>query len=151
MPRIETEIQINASAEQVWRELTNFENYADWNTFVTYNSGESQPGEKLNLRLSPPTGMAMTIKPRVTERIENRKFEWLGSLLMPGIMDGRHTFEIVEESNGGVTLKHYESFRGVLAHPMGWIGVYRKTKPGFELMNEQLKKRVEESSATSGA
>ena len=69
---------------------------------------------------------------------------------MPGIFDGRHTFEI-EERDGGVVLKHYENFGGILKHPMGWFGIYRKTKPGFKAMNEKLKERVEERIAASGA
>lgn len=150
MPRIDTEVQINASAAEVWRELTDMDSYADWNSFIKYNSGEPQLGEKLNLKLSPPSGMSFTIKPTVTARVENQKFEWLGSLLMRGIFDGRHTFEIKEE-NGTSTLHHYETFGGILTFPMGWLGIYKKTKPGFELMNQELKKRVEERVAASGS
>ncbi len=150
MPSIDTEIQINASAEEVWRELIDFASYDEWNSFVAHKEGEPKKGEKLVLRLTPPEGMAMTIKPTVTECIENKKFEWLGRLLMPGIFEGRHAFEI-EEQNGTVTLKHYETFGGVLAHPMGWLGIYRKTRTGFVQMNEELKKRVEGRAAETEA
>ncbi len=150
MPSINTEIQVNASAEAVWRELMDFGSYADWNPLVQYNSGEAQVGQRLDLKIMQPTGGSFPIKPNVTVRDENQKFEWLGSLLMPGIFDGRHTFEIAER-DGGVLLKHYENFGGILKYPMGWFGVYRKTEPGFVLMNEALKKRVEERVAADGA
>lgn len=150
MPSIHTEVHINASAEEVWADLINFESFADWNPLVQYNGGEPQVGERLDLRIKQPSGRTFAVKPRVTERVENRKFEWLGKILVRGIFHGRHTFEI-EDREGGVVLKHYENFGGILKHPMGWLGVYRKTKPGFELMNQELKRRVEERVAASRA
>ena len=54
------------------------------------------------------------------------------------------------DRDGGVVFKHYENFGGILKYPMGWFGVYKKTKPGFELMNQELKKRVEGRVKASG-
>ena len=150
MPSINTEIEINASAEDVWLELMDFESYKDWNPLVDYKGGEPQWGKRLDLVIKQPSGSSFAVKPTVTERIENEKFQWLGRLLLPKIFDGRHTFEI-EARGDGVVLKHYENFAGILKHPMGWIGVYRKTKPGFVLMNEELKRRVENRVATKGS
>lgn len=140
---IHTEIQIDATAAEVWADLMDFESYADWNPLVQYNGGDPQVGMRLDLVIKQPSGSTFAVKPLVTERVENRKFQWLGKLFVRGIFDGRHTFEI-EDRDGGVVLKHYENFGGILMFPMGWFGVYRKTKPGFEMMNQELKRRVEE-------
>lgn len=149
MPTIETEVQIDASPEEVWAVLMDFRDYAEWNPFIQYNGGLAQPGERLDLRLKLPTGQSFSIMPIVTERVENERFEWIGKMIVSGIFDGRHTFEI-EERDGGTLFKQYEQFRGLLAFPLGWVGVYKKTRAGFELMNEALKKTVEESFAPSG-
>ena len=150
MPRIETKIQIDAPADIVWSELIDMSQYSEWNPFIEYEDGETSKGEKLQLKIVQPSGMSFSIKPTVTENRENQKFEWLGRLLMPGIFDGRHTFELAEE-NGTTTFRHYETFTGILKYPMGWFGVYRKTRPGFELMNQKLKQRAEERFAASRA
>ncbi len=149
MPRIDSEVQIDASPEEVWNVLMDFKAYADWNPFIIFNGGLAEPGERLDLRLKQPSGKSFSIIPFVTEFVENEKFEWLGSMCVTGIFDGRHTFEL-EEHDGGTLLKQYETFRGLLAFPMGWIGTYKKMMNGFESMNEALKKRVEETFATSG-
>ena len=40
MKIIRTEITINASKETVWQVLMNFENYDNWNSFITSIKGE---------------------------------------------------------------------------------------------------------------
>ena len=86
-----------------------FESYGDWNPLVQYNGGDPQVGMRLDLKIKQLSGSSFAVKPVVTKRVENRKFQWLGKLFVRGIFDGRHTFEI-EEREGGVVLKHYENF-----------------------------------------
>lgn len=146
MPSIYTEIQINASLQAVWQELMDFDSYAEWNPMVQFNGGIPQVGNRLDLLLKQPSGGKFAVKSLVTERIENRKFQWLGKFFVRGLFDGRHTYELSEQ-DGGVRFKHYEEFGGILKHPMAWFGVIEKTIPGFVLMNEKLKVRVEQSEA----
>ena len=61
---IESHIHIDAPPERVWAVLTDFPAFADWNPFVTSISGVPAPGARLEVRLCPPVGMAMTVKPR---------------------------------------------------------------------------------------
>ena len=42
MKSINTEITINASTEIVWKVLMDFENYSNWNPFVTRIEGEPE-------------------------------------------------------------------------------------------------------------
>jgi|SaaInlV_100m_DNA_5_1039725.scaffolds.fasta_scaffold00745_19 hypothetical protein len=141
MKKIETEIQINASPQEVWSILTNLEKYSDWNPFVINASGVVAVGETIEVLICPPEGKQMLFKPTVTEAEENTKFSWLGRLLMPGIFDGEHIFAITATPNGCV-LTQNENFSGMLV-PLLWKSLNTDTRVGFESMNQALKQRAE--------
>jgi hypothetical protein len=88
-----------------------------------------------------PGGKAMTLKPTVTASDPSRKFEWLGRLGVPGVFDGRHTFEL-EETESGSHLVHSEQFNGVLVRLMR-KSLDTATLQGFHDMNDALKVRAE--------
>jgi len=140
---LHTEIEIDASPAEVWAVLTDLDGYADWNPFVVCSTGTVAVGERLVNRLSPPGGKAMTFKPTVTVVAEDRTFEWLGRLLVPGIFDGRHRFELAPTGSGGTRLTHTEHFRGVLV-PFMRSSLDTQTLAGFEAMDEALKARAEQ-------
>lgn len=141
--RIVTEIEITAPTEEVWNILTDLHSYSEWNPFVVEASGDVEAGARLKVRLRPPGGSAMTIKPTVTEATTHQTFEWLGHLVIPGIFDGRHRFEL-ERTSSGTRLTQSEEFGGILL-PMLRRFLDTKTKAGFEAMNHALKDRTEGS------
>ena len=142
MKEISSSIQIEASPETVWGLLTDFQSYPEWNPFIPSIEGEPSVGNQLEARLTPPDGMAMTFKPKVLLADSNREFRWRGKLMMTGIFDGEHYFQI-EPAGDGVRFTQGERFTGVLVPLMGLMGVYGKTQNGFEAMNEALKSRAE--------
>src|SRR5690625_3586801 len=81
---IQSEIEIEAPPETVWTHLTDLTSYADWNPFITAAEGTPAVGERLKLRMQPPGGRAMTMRPTVTAADPTRVFEWLGRLGMKG-------------------------------------------------------------------
>jgi hypothetical protein len=107
-----------------------------------FATGDVAIGAKLNNRLQPPGGKAMTFKPEVTAVEAERTFEWLGRLILPGVFDGRHRFELEATPNGGTHLFHAEHFTGVLVRLMR-KSLDTQTVQGFELMNTALKTRAE--------
>lgn len=138
---LHTEINIGAAPEVVWHALTDLDAYAGWNPFITSSSGEIKVGTKLVNRLEPPGGRPMTFKPIVTVVEDRRVFEWLGSLGVRGVFDGRHRFEL-EPTASGTKLTQRETFGGVL------VRFFRKsldsrTKSGFDAMNRALRARAE--------
>src|ERR1041384_7888478 len=92
MRELYTEIEIAASAENVWRQLMEFENYPNWNPFIRSIEGEAKPGAPLKVFLKPSGGSGMTLKPNVVECLPNAKFSWLGSQMAKGLFDARHAF-----------------------------------------------------------
>lgn len=139
--RLVTEVEIDARPEDVWEVLVDLDAYDIWNPFIVEGAGKVEKGERLHLRMSPPGGNAMSFKPKVTVADQAARFEWLGHVVMPGLFDGRHRFEL-SANNGTTNLVHSEEFTGVLV-PMLSKMLDEKTKSGFEAMNAAMKKRVE--------
>ena len=139
---LRTEIDINASGERVWRVLTDFSAYGEWNPFITSISGEVRRGARLKVRVQPSGGRGMTFRPTVLAADRNRELRWVGRLLFPGIFDGEHAFLITPLENGGVRLRQQETFRGLLV-PLLRRLLDGQTRAGFEAMNRALKERAE--------
>ena len=143
MQELHSEIEIEASPEQVWAVLSDLEAYGSWNPFVTDVRGAVVEGTRLRVRLTPPGGRGITMKPRVTVAEPARTFEWLGHLGVRGLFDGRHRFELRPTATG-TTLIQRETFTGLLASLLMRV-LAEKTTAGFVLMNEALKARVEQA------
>ncbi len=83
----------------------------------------------------------MIFRPIVLKFDENKEFRWLGKLLIKGLFDGEHYFILTDNGNGSTAFTHGEEFKGLLVSVFSRI--LEKTKIGFELMNEALKKGCE--------
>jgi hypothetical protein len=139
---IKTEIKINATSEKVWKILTNFNEYPSWNPFIKSIKGQVEVGKKITARIEPPEASGMTFKPKILTFIKDRELSWLGHLLFPGIFDGKHKFELIDNGNGTTTFIQSERFSGVLV-PLFKKQLINNTKSGFLEMNEKLKELAE--------
>ncbi len=139
---IRTEILINATPEKVWSELTGFANYTQWNPFIKSIIGEVAVGNTITVRLEPPGGSGMTFKPKVLAYDANKEFRWLGHLLFPGLFDGEHRFELIDNGNGTTTFRQSEKFNGILV-PLFKKMLGTTTVNAFNLMNLKLKEVAE--------
>ncbi|MGY1825991.1 MULTISPECIES: SRPBCC family protein [unclassified Blastococcus] len=140
--RIHSEIEIAASPGTVWAHLTDLASYVEWNPFIPSAAGTAEVGARLSMRLQPPGGRPLPIKPQVTEVVPGEVFEWLGHLGVPGVFDGRHRFELTGVPSG-TRLVQSESFRGLLVRPLkGFLD--GATLAGFEAMNAALARRSEQ-------
>jgi hypothetical protein len=139
---LHTEIVIDAPAEDVWSILTNSAAYPGWNPFIRQISGSLEAGSRLEVKLGPPGGRAMTIRPTVLDVQPGRSLRWLGHLGRPGLFDGEHSFEIEPLGPQQVRFVHGEQFSGVLV-PLVMALIGNSTRKGFEAMNLALKERAE--------
>lgn len=139
---IKTEILINASPSRVWSVLTNFQNYPQWNPFIKSITGQVGVGNKITARIEPPDASGMTFKPKVLTFETNKEFKWLGHLWIPGLFDGEHKFELIDNQNGTTTFIQSEKFNGILVPLFGKM-LDVNTMNGFRLMNQKLKELAE--------
>ena len=132
---------IDAPREVVWHHLTATEAFASWNPFIPQLDGSLTPGARLQVRIAPPGARPMTFRPRVTALEPGRRLEWLGSLGVRGLFDGRHRFVLQDLDPGITQFTQEEEFTGLLAPLTG--AMLARTRAGFEAMNEALRTRAE--------
>ncbi|HSY77118.1 MAG TPA: SRPBCC domain-containing protein [Bacteroidia bacterium] len=139
---IRSEIIINATPDRVWKVLTDFGDYPSWNPFLKWLKGNVAIKNRIEVRIEPPGASGMTFKPRVLKFDTNKEFRWLGHLIIPGLFDGEHIFELIDNGDGTTTFVQREIFGGIL------IPFFKKmleinTRQGYEQMNKALKERAE--------
>lgn len=139
---IETEILIQANPKVVWDILMDFKNYPGWNPFVREIEGNPEPGKKIKVRITPPGRKGMVFRPVVLENQTQKIFRWKGSLLVKGIFDGEHYFELEQMNDSSTKLIHGEHFTGMLVNLL-WKSLESPTREGFHAFNEALKKKAE--------
>lgn len=135
---LRTGVIINASPSKIWKILMDFDRYPEWNPFIRSINGKKEKGRKITARLEPPEASGMTINPRILNIVSEKEFRWLGHLFMPGLFDGEHIFELIDNENGTTTFIQKEKFRGILI-PLFTKLLDYNTRMGFELMNHKLK------------
>jgi hypothetical protein len=141
MHELRREIDIDAPPSAVWAVLTNTDSYSDWNPFIRWVSGDLREGAKLEVRIEPPGGRAMTFKPTVLNVENERELRWLGRFLLRGLFDGEHIFRLEALGDGRTRFTQAERFSGILVRAFG--STLDKTELGFEQMNTALKAQAE--------
>ena len=142
MKEIVGEEYVNASAERVWKVLTDFQAYPSWNPFITFVQGEVFEGSKFKVRIQQLGSSPMTFEPVCLSFNENVEFSWLGKLVIKGVFDGKHCFELIEISKDKTKFIQREEFKGILL-PLFWKKLDVNTRWSFEMMNDKLKESVE--------
>lgn len=139
---IETEIVINSSKENIWNILMDNAKYEKWNPFIISSEGEIKRHNRISNTIKTESKL-MKFKPIITELKNQEYFEWLGTVFISGIFNGRHSFELKELDTNKVLLIHKEIFTGILS-PMFFPKIERETTEMFIKMNNAIKKRAEE-------
>lgn len=140
--QIQAQIDISAEPEAVWRALTELDRYPDWNPFIRKASGVIEVGRKLSVSLHVPRGMRMRLRTKLLVVDPVKEMRWIGHALIPGLFDGEHAFMIQKMEPTKTGFLQTETFSGLLVPLLGRYiadGALR----GFEVMNQALKKRVE--------
>lgn len=139
MKELTTEIEINASPQRVWKILTDFDKYEQWNPFIHRIVGQAKEGSKIQIRIETPGGKNRKYEPTVTRVEESRELRWLGKSFL---LNGEHIFLIERLQPERVRFVNREIFDGLLTSFFG-----RRTdediRAGFEEMNKALKERAE--------
>ncbi len=135
---IKAEVEIKASADTVWRTLTNFPAYDIWNPYIYPASGEAVAGHKLDLTLRGGTVVHFT--PTVLVAKPNEELSWAGAVPL-GAVQRVVTFTIETLAPHRVRLTAIERFRGILL-PLA-SGVTGDSAAGLNLMTKALRERAE--------
>lgn len=110
-------IEIDANAETVWGQLTDFGSYGDWHPLFASFEGEAAIGSDLKVQLRGPRGRGSgtfrTVEP-------NAKLGWDGGGMM-GLFRVKSDFSIEPAGDSSVKLTWVQQFGGpmsILLSPM---------------------------------
>jgi len=147
---VTAKIEIGAPPEQVWAVLTDLSRYPQWNPHIRRGTGQVAAGNRLTLRMYPPKGRAVTIRPLVLAAVPGA--EWRMRAGFPGtvgrlIFTGEHSF-MLTAVGGGTHFVQSETFRGALVPFIG--KALTAAQHSFQEHNEALKKRVESQNRHGG-
>jgi hypothetical protein len=140
---LNTEIVIGADAEAVWKVLTDFDRYIEWNPFISGIEGRLASGERLTVHFARDGSKGVTFRPTVLYAEKLREVRWLGHLILPLLFDGEHRLVIDPIDEKHVRFTQREVFTGLLV-PLLWRDLDTNTRQGFQRMNRALKERVEQ-------
>ena len=146
MNEIRAEIEIDASADRVWRVLTDFVAYSEWNSVIPQISGKAEAGARLMVHVQPRGGLGVTFRPTVLRSELGRELRWQAKLLLSGLFSGQHSFIIEPFGRNQVRFVQREVFSGLLVLPFMFL-MKSSVRQVFEDMNKALKARAEKAVA----
>lgn len=141
MKSIAAETTINASAQRVWKILTEFAKYEEWNPFIRKISGRASEGSKIQIHIETPSGTSRRYTPTITKVQEERELRWLGRRFF---LNGEHIFTIERIGPKQVSFVQQEIFDGLLVVLFG-SAIDKDIATGLAEMNEALKRRAEQN------
>jgi hypothetical protein len=129
-------ITIAASAEIVWRLLTDADGFPRWNSTVTAIEGEVREGERLKLHVP---GTKRTFTPRVSGVVPEKRMTWSDGV--PFIFNGVRTFALEARTDRSTDFAMEERFSGLMfALTKAMLPDFR---PIFEAYSGDLKREAE--------
>lgn len=137
---IATSIEIDRPAADVWAALVDRDRYPQWNTFIRSWTGDLAVGARQLVRIEPTETSGQTFRPRITELQPGRLLVWLGRVAIPGLLDGRHRFEIESIDEHRSRFVHSEVLSGALV-PLFRRMLTVDTPAAFSRMNAELAAR----------
>lgn len=141
MKEINTEIEINARPEKIWRVITDFTNFPDWNPFIRDIKGTLIVGSNLEIHISTASGKNRTYRPTLTKVEPNHELRWYGKGFF-GLVNGEHIIKIEQLSENHARMIHKEIFTGIGTSLAG-RRMENDVRHGLEEMNSALKKKIE--------
>jgi hypothetical protein len=144
LKELSTAIQINSSPEILWKVITDFKNYYQWNPILQKIKGEPLIGNQLEIHLTTVGGKKRIYHPTVIKITPNHELRWKGSFIFSQIFSGERIFLIERLGENKVNFVNKEIFSGI-----GVMFTPQKMEDdilaSFKKMNEALKKTIERS------
>jgi hypothetical protein len=147
MPETVTDVTIDAPAERVWRVLSDFSRYPDWNPLIRRIEGKLELDSTLTVTRAGADGSEKTSHPTVLLYRPGREIRWRDRPILPGLMETEHGFKIEPLSPEQARFVHWESSSGILA-PILAGSSETGLRDRLEAMNLTLKGQVERGPVT---
>lgn len=110
-----TECTISATADRVWRILTDLPSWPEWNSTVISTEGSIALGNKVKFTVTANPGRAFTAK--VSTLVQSHRMVFTGGMPL-GLFVGERTFTL-DPTDEGVRFRMRETFTGPLSGMIG--------------------------------
>lgn len=137
---VESSILISSTLKDAWKALTDFENWNEWNTFISNVNGEFSIGNTISITVHTPGMKSSVFKPVVYDIKEEKQISWGGKAVLVGF-EGVHHFYLKQVNNNTICFTQVETFKGPVVLMMGKM--LNKIAKGYENMNNELKQYLE--------
>jgi hypothetical protein len=139
---IRSAIEIRAPLDTVWRVLTDFAAYPEWNPHVRRVLGRPIVGGRLTIHSQPSGGRPIVMRPRIVRWSPPNELRWRATFVSRRLFSGEHGFRLESTGADSVRFIQDETFSGLL------VPLYARlrlpaTRRGFEQVNEALRERAE--------
>lgn len=136
---IQTTIDIEANPAQIWRVLTDFESYAEWNPMLSNAHTRLEPAAEVRFEVLREDASPLKLKANITVLSSAEELVWRGG--SGAVIAGEHYFRIEPLGERHCRFHHGEHFQGLLLPLVKPI--LKNAAALYEAMNGALKQRVE--------
>ena len=140
MREIYSDVEVKAGPGKVWEVVTDFDNYPNWNPFITSCTGDSSEGSTLEMKLSPPGASEMAVSSKVLSSMAPKEFRWTAG---GPLFKSEHVTSIQPIGEERVRVVQRGMYTGLLAIFQG--GQIDSIKAGLDVMNEAIVKQAEKT------
>jgi hypothetical protein len=147
MFELRNEIEIKASADRVWRVLTDFARYAEWNPHMLGVVGQLRVGQPVALTVKVPEG-ERTWACHVVKVDLGQEFAWTFTDRLPLLYRGQHTFRLEPVDQHTTRYVDREIFQGLLV-PRHRHHLETTARAEMVAMGQALKQRSENTGTTA--
>jgi carbon monoxide dehydrogenase subunit G len=135
-----TEIEINATPEQVWSVLTDWKSLKDWSSsFIGISTEKMVKGEIfVSYFKNTITGKTIEFEHICTEYVEGERFGWSGHIA--GKAKDHHIYSVIPSKNGTTIFRQEDGLHGSTF--FNFLAKYQMMTM-YSKFNQELKERVE--------
>jgi len=142
---VKAHIIINATAEQVWKALTDFDNLKSWSSSFQGLQGKFEKNGDIEIVFKSPFGGQNEMKKKLFHFENGKSFGWTGVFLMG--MSDYHTHTLNELSEGGTEFIQTDGLKGGASFLLGKL-IEKQMQKGYDVFNKELKTFVESKNQT---
>lgn len=136
------DVKINASKERVWKVITDFDNYAKWNSVLEMKNNDSLIlGNKFQVTMTQPNGKQSKFKAKVVSYKKLKSFAATQKIVGKWFFSATHHFIIKEIDEEHTTFIQKWELKGIVSS-MFRKQIYNELTI-FNTMNNELKEFVE--------
>ncbi|MFN0200581.1 MAG: SRPBCC domain-containing protein [Bacteroidia bacterium] len=137
-----TAIEINASSEEVWSVLTDWDKLKEWSSsFIGISTNKLTKGENfVSYFKNPLTGGVMELEHVCTDYEEGRMFGWSGDII--GKTQDHHIYSLEPTENGTTIFHQEDGLHGHHSRLLNFLAEHQMMAM-YKKFNQELKERVE--------